>query len=1106
MTTQNSQDVVCTVTATTNTTGNVTITVNKGSTLSVGMVFLPTGTAFGGLSSNLGTAYYIWGLSGTFPTYTATLRYYDIGTASAGVANDSGVVSSTALATFVGTGSMTFTSSQAANLPPPDASISTAHNHTINFGLKAVTGTGSIDFRVKYVDLLLASKNALSTATYAFAAQVTTSIAKGTSVSFTVNTTGVTTGTVLYYTVFNVGLTGAVPANQTGTFTLGTNTATFSVTIADNGFYDGGGKFVLQVRVSSYTGAVVATSAVITVTEPVATSVPTITFGTIATTINEGSSGTFNVNTTRLRNGTIINYNINTLISTDVSILTGTFVINANTGSFIVSPESDALVEGNKTFTITASNTAIYSGLTVNSGSVLLVNVLPTFAFSMYYNSSLLSPFPTSVNEGSLYQVTVTTTRIPDGSLLTWIINNTSATSAADWDYPTSGSGVVYNNTISFVIKPKADFLTEPTAESFTISVSCLTITTTSNSITITDTSINPTFSASGPIFGITEDQTIQYNIQDMTGPASAQYMWKITPITPANSTDFLAIQGLFTTYNNFADITITTKPSTLINAGKTFTLGIYDSTGITLYTTLGTFAINDLYGVSSIEILLPEGANIAEGKTLIVPIICTWVVPASTYYWSLEPSVAITGTDLNDFNPAVIYGSFIASSLQVINPGVYNTSFISNFGVSIYADYLTEGIEGFVIKITTAANGAGTVVATSKLISILDTTTGTGASASFTLVPTSIDEGYIGSFTISTSQLPINYSELYWTINHITTNDADFGAISGPITISGTTGSFNVEAIVDSVSEGGETFTVSIRNGGITAPVIGTSSSVTTINNVLPQIAFITSGTTNWTVPSGVKTICAVTIGGGGAGTGGSTTASSTGGGGGALAYVNNITVTPGEILTVVVGTGGTGGAGQSGGASSIARGATILVKANGGGGAVINSSTWNNGGTVAVGTGGVGGNGGGSNTPSGTSGGGGGAGGYAGAGGNGGGTSAVSAGSGGGGGGGGLGSVTVSPAGGGGTGILGQGTNGAAATAGAPGGGGGSGGGSGATSSTINGSPAGGNGANYGGGGGGGRLTTSGTSLGGDGYRGAVRIIWGSGRAFPSTNTGDL
>jgi hypothetical protein len=48
---------------------------------------------------------------------------------------------------------------------------------------------------------------------------------------------------------------------------------------------------------------------------------------------------------------------------------------------------------------------------------------------------------------------------------------------------------------------------------------------------------------------------------------------------------------------------------------------------------------------------------------------------------------------------------------------------------------------------------------------------------------------------------------------------------------------------------------------------------------------------------------------------------------------------------------------------------------------------------------------------------------------------------------------------------------------------------------------------GGNYGGGGGGGYYDSStSTYKGGNGAGGAVRIIWGAGRSFPSTNTGNV
>ena len=63
-------------------------------------------------------------------------------------------------------------------------------------------------------------------------------------------------------------------------------------------------------------------------------------------------------------------------------------------------------------------------------------------------------------------------------------------------------------------------------------------------------------------------------------------------------------------------------------------------------------------------------------------------------------------------------------------------------------------------------------------------------------------------------------------------------------------------------------------------------------------QEEFTVPGTYFFYVPAGVTSISAVAIGAGGV-----ASSSYTGGGGGALSYVNNVAVTPGEMLTVTVG-----------------------------------------------------------------------------------------------------------------------------------------------------------------------------------------------------------
>lgn len=267
-------------------------------------------------------------------------------------------------------------------------------------------------------------------------------------------------------------------------------------------------------------------------------------------------------------------------------------------------------------------------------------------------------------------------------------------------------------------------------------------------------------------------------------------------------------------------------------------------------------------------------------------------------------------------------------------------------------------------------------------------------------------------------------------------------------------------------------------------APNVPTSGAISMGNfrgaarNVVGQTEYTTPGTYSWTCPADVTSVCVVIVGWGqpayGNGSG-----SGQGNAGGSVAWGNNIPVTPGNTYTVKV-------------ASTYADPDSYFIDT-----ATLTASHTNSSGTYR------GGGGAGGASPAndeGVSTGGGGAGGYTGNGGSGGSPSARSgiAGAGGGGGGGGAGPSSDGwyAAAGGGVGLLGQGANGSGGAEGI-GGSGGSGGSAGQNYSV--GKAAGGN---YGGGAGG--TPQSGAPANGGGS--AIRIIWGSGRAFPSTNTGNL
>jgi hypothetical protein len=224
-------------------------------------------------------------------------------------------------------------------------------------------------------------------------------------------------------------------------------------------------------------------------------------------------------------------------------------------------------------------------------------------------------------------------------------------------------------------------------------------------------------------------------------------------------------------------------------------------------------------------------------------------------------------------------------------------------------------------------------------------------------------------------------------------------------------------------------------------------------------QVVYDTPGSYTWTCPAGVTSVSVVVVG-----------YPNSGGTAGALAYKNNISVTPGVGYAVVI-------------SNSDARSyfnATGTVSAGGG-----SARTGDGGGDGAKGAGGYSGTGG---TFSGFSPG-----------------SPGTAGAGGAGGGGGYdddGVNSVTGAGGG-TGLLGAGSNGTAGSGGTPGARnvGGGGGGSGGTAGGGSTSGAAGSGGTYGGHKG---STTTGSA--GTHGKSGLRIIWpGNLRSFPSTRTAD-
>lgn len=111
----------------------------------------------------------------------------------------------------------------------------------------------------------------------------------------------------------------------------------------------------------------------------------------------------------------------------------------------------------------------------------------------------------------------------------------------------------------------------------------------------------------------------------------------------------------------------------------------------------------------------------------------------------------------------------------------------------------------------------------------------------------TSVDEGATLVCNVSAT-LPSGDGTLYWDISHVTTDAADFTAVSGTVTVSSQSGSFNISAVADNTTEGAETFDINLRTGSASGPIVSQIAGVT-INDtsIAPVTSYYNFYSHNW-------------------------------------------------------------------------------------------------------------------------------------------------------------------------------------------------------------------------------------------------------------------
>ena len=312
-----------------------------------------------------------------------------------------------------------------------------------------------------------------------------------------------------------------------------------------------------------------------------------------------------------------------------------------------------------------------------------------------------LSRSVASVSEGGSFTITLTTTNIPDGTLVPY-----NVTGIQDLDLTagaTTGNFTISSNTGTASFTVKNDTLTEST-ETFTLEVTTGTFPTIS--VTILDTSKTPISYSISPQTGSineTTNKSITFTVTTVSVADTTLY-WAINGGSADPATDFVAYNGSFTLTDGTGTFTVTTTTDTKTEGSETFSVGVrtVSVTG-TEQATTGTITIGDTsLTPDAAYTITPDADNVNEGNTLSISVSGTNITDG-TYYWTINH----TTTNSSDFSANS--GSFSISS----NSG--------SFSISPSADNTTEGAQTFTVSIRSGST-SGSVLKTSSSIIVNDT------------------------------------------------------------------------------------------------------------------------------------------------------------------------------------------------------------------------------------------------------------------------------------------------------------------------------------------------------------------------------------------------
>jgi len=647
-------------------------------------------------------------------------------------------------------------------------------------------------------------------------------------VTFTVATQNFT-GSTLYWSTNQVS--GTVTAADfsddvlSGTVSISNGSGSFTRTMKPDFFSDGDDQFSISLSTTAG-GPALVTSAVIFVTDSSLT--PSASISANPTNVNEASTlVTFNITTTNFPSGTLY-WTTESLVGTvNASDFTdgqvqGTVTITSGSGTVTRTISPDAFTESTtpEQFRIQVRRLGYTDTVIGSSPAVSITDSSQTPAIS----ATFVSP-ASSINENTSTTFNITTTGVTSGTTLYWTISNTGGTTSADFT-STQGTFVTSGTSGSFNVATSNDLTTEPVAESFTLEIRTVSFTGTvigSTVVSVADTSQTP-----GPAI-VTSGLVLNYDAA-------------LTASYPGSGTTW------FNTVGTGSNLTITGNPTYATTPGS-FT---FATDQITQYMSNTAAAVPT--GDSTVEIWFKSRATGTGTQAALHystaganDYAIGWNSPTQLYIdsFSTESQLTLPSNQANTWMCVALTRTLSTGAQQVYFNGASLGTFTRNAGSALPTNgYLILGQEvdnftapNFASGFSTAQNldgEIGVVRFYNRVLTAAEIQQNYDVikdryfpvTVTWTTQPATITENTTNVYELTVSGTGIAYGTLlYWTIAHGTTTAADFRDTSGMFAVAGSplTGSFSVTTSEDYNTETNETFTLQIRTGSTSGPVVST-------------------------------------------------------------------------------------------------------------------------------------------------------------------------------------------------------------------------------------------------------------------------------------------